>query len=71
VFKRERTRLVRVAVKAKLILCRGGTQLMGQEPAVRIMTIGARNKTLIHFVMKRLGKIRLGFQMAAVTKGWL
>jgi len=71
VFKRERTGLVRVAVEAKLILCRGGTQLMGQEPAVRVMTIGARDKTLIHFVMKRLGKIRLGFQMAAVTKGWL
>jgi hypothetical protein len=71
VFKGERTSLVRVAVEAKLILCSRGTQLMGQEPAMRIVTIRTLDQSLIHFVMEGPGKIRFGFQMAAVTKAWL
>src|SRR6478735_9134824 len=59
-----------VAFKAEQVHVCAPEQSWVRRP-VRLMTIGARDKTLIHFVMKRLGKIRLGFQMAAVTKGWL
>src|SRR5262249_46545313 len=70
-FKGEWTSFVSVAVKAKSVLGRCGAKLASEEPAVRVVTISAAYQAFIHAMVKRLGKIRLNFQVTTITKLWL
>src|SRR5262245_2926920 len=65
VFERERSRLVSVAIEAKLVLRRRRPQLACQETAVLVVAIGAVDQALIHAMMKRLGEIRFHVLVAA------
>src|SRR2546430_391565 len=65
---RERTGLVRMAGEANHILRGRGTQLFLHETTMLIVAIGAGDQSFIDAMMKRLGEIRLDFQMAAVTE---
>jgi hypothetical protein len=68
VFPCKWARFICVACKAHRILRRCGSQLMGQKAAVRIVAVGAANQAFIYFMVKRLGEIRLGLQMAAIAE---
>src|SRR5262249_41940067 len=68
VFECKRTGLVRVAVKTNYVLSRRGTELMGEESAVRVVAVVAGNQSLIDPVMERLGEVGLDLQMASETK---
>ena len=68
VFPGKGTGLVRVAVEADLVLCGGGTQLVPHKTAMLVVAVAATDQAFIHAMVKWLGKIRLNFQMAAVTK---
>ncbi len=68
VFEGKRPGFVSVAIEAELILRVGGPQLMGKEPAVRVVAIAAGQKTFIHFVVEWLGEIRFDIKVAGVAK---
>jgi hypothetical protein len=53
------------------ILCRSGTQLARQEPAMWIVAIAALHEPFVNTMMKSARELLLGFEMAAVAKLWL
>ena|SRR5947207_3442614 len=67
-FPRERPCLVCMTVKADHVLGGGGTQLVGQESTVLVVAVGAVDQAFIHPMVEGLGKIRLDFQVAAITE---
>src|SRR5262249_53657927 len=67
----KRAGFVGVAAEAYLVLRRSGAQLLRQEPAVLVVTVGAKDQPFVHAMVKRLGENRLHFQVAGVAKGRL
>ena len=68
VLKREGPRLIGMALEADLVLRGSRPQLLGQETAVRIMTIAALHQPLFNTMSKRPVKLLFLVGMAAVTK---
>src|SRR5579864_746433 len=60
--------LVSMALEANLVLGGGGTQLLGQEAAVLVMTIGALHQPLVDAMPEGTGKVLLDLGVAAVAK---
>src|SRR5215831_6635585 len=67
-FKSEWARFVCMAVEAEGVLGCRSAELVSEEPAVWIMTVGAAYQALVHAMVEGLGKIRLNLQMTAITK---
>ena len=68
VLEGKRPGFVSVAIEAELILRVGGSQLVREKSAVRIVAIAAGQKPFIHFVVERLGEVRFDIKMAGVAK---
>jgi len=64
----ERPALLGVALEAYGVLCRRGPQLFVRNSAMRIMTIAARYKALVHPVVEGHCKLRLLLQVAGVAE---
>src|SRR5262249_35880213 len=57
-----------MALEAACVLRRGGAQLFGEEPAVRIMAIAATDQPFIYAMVKWLYEVGFGFQVAAIAQ---
>jgi len=68
VLEREGAGFVGVAVEAKLVLGRGGAKLVGEESAMGIMAVAARQQAFIDLVVKGLGEIRFDVEMAGIAE---
>ena len=60
--------LVRVALEADRILCRGSPHLFGFHRAVDVMAIAALDQPFIHAMMERHIELRFLLQMAPIAK---
>lgn len=60
--------LIGMTVEAKLILRCGRTELLGQEAAMLVMTIAARQKPLVYPMVERPGEVGLHIKMASVAE---
>ena len=67
VLKSERPLLIAVALDARCIGTHRQSSLLCLKTAMSVMTTGAFHRSLHHFVMERLGKLRLRFRVATHT----
>jgi hypothetical protein len=58
---------IRVATEADLVLRGGRAQLLGQEPAMLIVTISALNQTFLDTMAERAVEVLLHIGMAAIA----
>ena len=67
VFEHKRSLFVGMARKTNRVLCRGGSDLLGGNRAVRIVTIGALDQPFVDTMVRRHFKLGLLLEMARVT----